>query len=216
MEATFKGFLGRENFHLSLRTRPFTYEIIVDYQGNDPGVYARAHELLDFYRHTHTYAIVVLDKAWQGAPSSAQKIRRYITKNLVKRGWYKENVEVIVIEPELEAWIWQDSPHIAKAFEYDPPGYTSIRKWLEAEGFWKAADLKPVQPKEAFELLAKKADVPLSGAIYRDITSRISVSQCQDQPSANCVRHYSAGSLNNREASSKSSFVSAIRKSLLH
>lgn len=179
MEYTFKGFLERNDFHMRLGTRPFTFEIAVDYQGNDPGVYNKGHELLRPYCNTHEHAVVVLDQAWQGAPS-AQRIKMKIRRNLTQNGWRAENVEVIVIEPELETWIWQDSPHIARAFTYDHQPHPSIRAWLEHEGLWRATDAKPARPKEAFEQLARKAGLPLSSAIYHKIAGRVSVHGCID------------------------------------
>lgn len=75
MEATFIGFLTREQFHLSLGIRQFEFDIaedlIVDESGNDPGVYTRAHEFLRPYQRTHRYAVIVLDNAWEGSPGVA-------------------------------------------------------------------------------------------------------------------------------------------------
>src|SRR5207248_1007493 len=135
MEQTFKGFLERESFHLSLGTRPFTYDNIVDRQNNDPGVYKRGHELLHrFYGECH-HAIAVLDNEWEGSPGP-EIIQRHMKENLARKGWRKEDVEIIVIVPELEIWLWQDSPHVAAAFRFDHPLQPSLKKWLEVRGHW--------------------------------------------------------------------------------
>src|SRR5947208_12344713 len=114
MEYAFKGFLERSNFHLSLGIRPFTYEIIVD-PASDPGVYTRGHELLRLYCQTHRHAIVVLDNDWHGSPG-ATTIQTTIKQRLAQNGWSSGNVEVVVIVPELEIWLCQDSLHVAEAF----------------------------------------------------------------------------------------------------
>jgi hypothetical protein len=104
-----------------------------------------------------------------------------IKQNLVRNGWQAANVEVVVIEPELEIWLWQDAPHIANAFnKFDYQPYPSLRKWLEAQELWRSTDLKPAQPKKAFELVARKAGLPPSGAIYRKIAQQVSARKCID------------------------------------
>ena len=179
MESAFKGFLGRNNFQLSLGIRSFTADIIVDAQNGDPGLYKRGHEFLQLYHRSHQYAVVVLDNAWEGSPGPA-RIRETIKRNLTRNGWREDNVEVVVIEPELEVWLWQDSPHIAQVLRFDHQPFPSLRQWLEDQRLWNTTDLKPAQPKEAFQLVARKADLPLSGAIYGHITRLVSVHRCED------------------------------------
>jgi hypothetical protein len=179
MESTFKGFLGRNNFHLNLGTGPFTAEIIVDRQGRDSGVYKRAHEFLRGYHSTHGHAVAVLDNAWEGSPG-ASIIEATIKDNLMRNGWREENVEVIVIEPELEIWLWQDSPSIAGALRFDHSPYPTLKKWLEAKGFWQDDALKPARPKEAFEHIARKSGFPISGATYARMVQQLSVRRCTD------------------------------------
>jgi hypothetical protein len=100
---------------------------------------------------------------------------------LLGRGWAEGSVEVIVIEPELEVWLWQDSPHIARAFKnFDYSPHSSLRKWLEARGFWEPTALKPARPKEAFELLCRTSRTPRSSAIYQKIAQQVSVRTCMD------------------------------------
>jgi hypothetical protein len=104
MAAAFIGFFTREQFHKSLGIRQFEFDpqqdVIVDESGNDPGVYTRGHELIRPYRQTHRYAVVVLDKAWDGSPG-VEEIHDAIQENLIKTGWNQENCAVIVINPEL-------------------------------------------------------------------------------------------------------------------
>lgn len=99
IEATFIGFLTREQFHLSLGTRQFEFEqaedLIVDVSGNEPGVYTRAYELLRSYQRTHRYAVIVLDNAWEGSPG-VTAIENNIRVNTLKTGWNEDNFAVIV------------------------------------------------------------------------------------------------------------------------
>jgi hypothetical protein len=177
MEATFDGFLKRDDFHHRLRTSHFTFEIGVDYAGNDAGIYTRAHEILRVVHREFQHAVVALDHAWQGAPAP-QKIRETIKNNLTRNGWHKDNVEVVVIEPELEIWLW--TPAIAQDLGLDQNLFVSLRETLAEKGLWQLGTLKPARPKEAFELLCKNIRKPRSGALYSRITSRIFVNRCND------------------------------------
>jgi len=82
MEAAFKGFFSRQNFHYALGTAQFSFDskqdMICDRAGNDPGVYTRAHELLRPYQSSHQNAVIVLDNAWEGSPG-VDKIRSDIS-----------------------------------------------------------------------------------------------------------------------------------------
>ncbi|GAA6623912.1 methylation-associated defense system protein MAD4 [Scytonema sp. NUACC26] len=179
MEATFLGFLTREKFHLSLGIHQFKFEInedlIVDESGSDPGVFTRAHEFLRLYQRTHHHAVIVLDNDWEGSPG-VNAIEERISSNMLKSGWKDNNFAVIVISPELEAWILQDSPVVATAFKYkqDVP----LRQWLEKKGLWQSSSAKPNDPKKAVEETLKISKTPRSSAIYRQITSRVSVKGC--------------------------------------
>ncbi|WP_445626601.1 methylation-associated defense system protein MAD4 [Nostoc sp. DSM 114167] len=180
MEAAFTGFLTRKQFHRSLGIRQFAFDpqqdIIVE-AGSDPGVYNRAHELIRLYQKTHRYAVVVLDNAWDGSPG-VERISNNIMENLIETGWDEENCAVIVIDPELEIWILQDNRNVEEAFRFkkDVP----LRKWLEEKGLWDASALKPADPKKAVEDALKFSRTPRSSAIYKNITSKVSVKGCTD------------------------------------
>ena len=96
----------------------------------------------------------MLDKNFGGRLPAAV-VREEILSNLLHNGWSAECVEVVVIDPELEVWLWQrGNPHVARAFRYN--GSVSLEAFLEAEGFWSAAALKPARPKEAARLLLRR------------------------------------------------------------
>jgi hypothetical protein len=182
MEAAFIGFFTRDKFHQSLGIRQFEFDpeqdIIVDEAGNDPGVYTRAHELIRSYQKTHHYAIVVLDNAWEGSPG-VEKIHNDIKANLIATGWDDERCAVIVIDPELEVWILQDNPNVEEAFRFKQ-GNLSLRTWLLQKGLWDASATKPADPKKAVEDALRISRTPRSSAIYKNITSKVSVKRCVD------------------------------------
>jgi hypothetical protein len=50
----------------------------------------------------------------------------------------------------------------------------------DVQRYWIKEELKPRHPKEALETLLKKQNIRRSSALYRQITSRVSVKDCQD------------------------------------
>ncbi len=176
MAEVFKGFLEREEFHRSLGCGAFDFDPSQDLivESSDPAVFHRAHLLLEPYQRSYRHALVALDAAWGGSPGAAA-ITAGIEEKLRSR-W--EHCAVIVIDPELEAWIWQDSPHVATAFRYRAKRL--LREWLRDTGDWPADASKPPDPKAAVEKVLRYTRTPRSAAVYRRIVSRISVRSCGD------------------------------------
>lgn len=183
MAAAFKGYFGRAQWHLSLGCAPFDFsteiggDLIVDEGGNDPGVYTKGHELLRPFQRSHERALVVLDSEWEGSPGKID-IEQHITGALVTSGWEEGKVKVIAIDPELENWLWQDSPHVAAALKYK--GQPPLRQWLEQHGWWPQGAAKPPRPKEAAEWVLRQTRSPRSSAIYQQLAARIGIAGCTD------------------------------------
>ena len=177
ISAMLKGFLNRDQFHRSLQCGFFDFDnnsdVLVD-ANRDPGVFTRGYTLLAPYASTHRRAVVILDAEWQGAPP-AEEIAAKIVADL-QPTWASHLV--VVIEPELEAWIWQDNVHVAKEMGVDD--FSTLRGELEQRGFWIEGEAKPRHPKEAVEYALRKARRPRSNAIYESIASRVSTKHCVD------------------------------------
>lgn len=183
MAAAFRGYFGRQQWHLSLQCAPFDFDgavggdLIVAEGGNDPGVFNRGHELLRPFQPSHQRALVVLDTEWDGSPGKAV-IEEHITANLVASGWEAAAVKVIAIEPELENWLWQDNPHVAQALRYNQP--PSLRQLLERNGWWPQGAVKPPRPKEAAEWVLRQTRQPRSSSVYQRLAAEISIRGCTD------------------------------------
>jgi len=184
MEQVLIKFLSRGHLEGRLGCRTFDFDprqdVKVDVRnGNtDGGIHRRAHELLRLFQRSHQNAVVMLDQKF-GGQLPAAVIREEIRHNLLHNGWSAECVEVVVIDPELEVWLWQRrNPHIARAFRYN--GAISLEEFLEAEGFWPSAAMKPAQPKDAAHLLLRRYRAGVPVVVYRLTIEHISVSGCQD------------------------------------
>ncbi|MGP4097182.1 methylation-associated defense system protein MAD4 [Nonomuraea sp. KM90] len=175
MEQMLRGFFGRDQFHRSLACGAFDFDPsqdIVVAPTKDPGVYSTAHELLRPYEASHHRAVVMLDAAWDGSPGSPAI---YDQVKLKLTGVWDE-FAVVVIDPELEAWIWQDSPHLAEVFKC-PADFRAI---LAKSGHWPATMKKPPDPKAALDHLRRRYKLKIFNADFRKLAARISVRHCED------------------------------------
>lgn len=181
MQAAFEGFLTRPGFYQSIRCGQFDFDPRQDVRvaagDNDPGLFTRGHELLSPFQSSHHRAIVVLDAAWGGSPG-VNAIKERLSTRITSTGWQEGTFQVIVIDPELENWIWQKNNHVACGL-----GYANIEA-LMAEAViqdaWPNDATKPTQPKEALEAILQRKRIPRSSAIYKKITSQVSIRRCRD------------------------------------
>jgi len=184
MAQVLRSFLSRGYLEGRLGCRTFDFDfqqdVVVNVRnGNtDGGIHRRAHELLRRYIRSHQNAVVILDQKFGGRLSAAV-VRGEILGNLLRNGWSAECVEVVVIDPELEVWLWQRrNPHIARAFRYN--GAVSLEEFLAAEGFRPSAAVKPAKPKEAASLLLRRYHAGVPMVVYTRVVKNISISGCQD------------------------------------
>lgn len=84
-----------------------------------------------------------------------------------------------MIEPELEAWVFSDSPHVAEALGWS--GRTpDLATWLREGGFWEPGRVKPEDPKRAVDEALREARVRRSSSIYRTLAGKVSLQRCRD------------------------------------
>ena len=176
MEAAISGLLARPR---ALGMRSITAEILV-HPRRDPGCFHQAPELLSGYRTGAKHALVIFDHAREGVPAvSAAEVERLAEEQLLRAGMGSWALAV-VIEPELEVWVFSDSPHVASAVGWADrePG---MRPALEAANLWEKDASKPSDPKAALEWALREARRPRSSSIYRDLARRVSTKRCQDR-----------------------------------
>ncbi|GIV85523.1 MAG: hypothetical protein KatS3mg052_2530 [Candidatus Roseilinea sp.] len=171
MEAAVQGLLTR---NAALGIRPLDAEIKV-HPRRDPGVFGEGIDFLRSLHNKYRHGLLVLDAAWEGAPQDVQSEIDQALDNAGLAGW----AQAIVIVPELEAWVWSDSPHVDEALGWagrDP----ALKEWLQQKGLWAATDPKPKHPKAAVESALYEVRKPRSSAIYRTLAQTVSVERCQD------------------------------------
>lgn len=127
------------------------------------------------YRH----ALVVFDH--QGSARDAQPTDRLageVRDRLAANGW-GDRAEVVVLDPELEVWVFADSPHVEHCLGWRR-GRGTLRRWLEARKLWTPGRAKPEAPREALDEVLRELRRPRSSALYRCIAERVSLAGCTD------------------------------------
>lgn len=190
MQQMLEGFFTRAEFHRTLGCAPFAIDprpnrdVFVAAGQNDSGLYKRARALLAPHLHTHERAVVMVDNDFS-ASKGAEDVRERVRTDIAAI-WDEELTEVLVLDPEIEAWFWQpDNPHIAREMGYRGVSY---RRELESAGFWPAGCPKPPRPKEAREHLNRLHRLDPSDAVFRRIAAQVSVKGCVD-PAFETLRH---------------------------
>jgi hypothetical protein len=184
MRQTLLGFLSRNDVHkpYNLGTAPFAFDPNEDLFSSvtlDPGTYSTGEELLRPFQKTHRRAVVILDAEWDGSPG-AVTIRANLTKRIVGTGWAADACKVIVIDPELEAWIWQRNNKVATALKFASV-HEMVKAVQDAKINWPDGQDKPTRPKEALQAVAtKRRGIGFSSAVHKSITSVVSATACQD------------------------------------
>lgn len=96
------------------------------------------------------------------------------------KGHWGEQGAVVVIAPELDIWVWSDSPHVDQILGW-ADRTPDLRSWLKEEGYMVSNQEKPKNPKEALEKALRMARKPRSSAIYQSLAERVSLARCSDR-----------------------------------
>lgn len=175
-EQCLEGLLPK--LHLKIEVRKFTYKV-KKHKMHDAGCRKSSHDLLRAECKLYNYCIVMLD--WEGAGfenGTAEDLEKEISHNLSINGWENRNA-VIVIQPELENWMWVRSPNVAKQLGWD--SVEDLYTELQRQNFMLSEVTgKPLRPKEAFERVLRLKDKPRSSSIFKEIASTVSFKNCVD------------------------------------
>lgn len=170
VEHTVKGLLGRPR---DLGLRDVEYDIFV-HPRRDPGCLLGAHEFLRPFHSDYRFALVMFDHQGSGQerepPSTlVDRVRLQLERN----GWLSR-AEVVVLAPELEVWVWSDSPQVDDCLGW-AGRQPSLREWLAAKDYWPPDAPKPADPKTATEEALREVRKPRSSAIYLALAQQVSL-----------------------------------------
>ena len=174
IEEAFTAVLGHPS---SLGTRPVRFERR-RHPNRDGGCRANAAEFLRPFRRRFSHALVVFDREGCGSSAPRSEIERRVESELAHSGWQTRG-KAIVIDPELEGWLWSDSPAVLKGLGWNR-GYAELRSWLEEEEVWDHSSAKPHKPKVALNRTLRRTRRRRSARVYGEIAAGVSLTRGQD------------------------------------
>lgn len=170
----------------SLGIRPVTWRI-EQYEGRDGGCRVRAHEYLRTVLKQAAYALVVFDREGCGREQGTrEELEQEVEARLASSGW-GDRAAAVVIDPELEIWVWSDSPRVGEVLGWREESL-GLREWLTEQGFLRSGQIKPDRPKEAVGRILGRIRRPRSSQIYAGLAQRVSLDRCTD-PAFRKLRH---------------------------
>jgi len=152
---------------------------LMRYAKRDSGCYKDAVNLLRPPQRTHNHAMIIFDRDGCGAESQTRdEIELEIESQLHANGWSKDRVAVVVIEPELEAWIWAPTPRVSSQLGWE--SVEAMRSFLKSKRLWDANAPKPRNPKEAMKLAMREKRQTLSARVFEGLATSVGLTNCQD------------------------------------
>ncbi|MBN1510552.1 MAG: hypothetical protein JXB13_00925 [Phycisphaerae bacterium] len=156
--------------------RPSVAAIIV-HPNRDPGVFHTGHQLIRPFVGAARFALIVFDRAWEGAPSTDAEALSTQVEGRCRCDW-GDHASCVCIDPEVENWVWSDSPHVATALGW--PDRSELLCWLRSRGLWPADAAKPPDPKAAFEAAVREKKIVPSSSIFGKLARNVGLDRCHD------------------------------------
>ncbi len=152
------------------------------HEQRDPGCFNDGHNFLRPFCTRYEHALVILDKAFDKKAKQAkrgrQALEQTIEGNLSRNGW-KDRAAAVVIDPELEIWVWSTSPELDECL-----GWTNrepdLRTWLRDQKLWPVQNEKPPDPKQAMHDAMKKVGKAVSARIFGQLAKTVAFQECRD------------------------------------
>lgn len=175
-EHSIRGILERPR---RLSIRDIECDVFV-HPHKDPGCLLEAHDFLRSQQKRYYRALVVFDCEGCGRETAlAEELERDVEGHLSGAGW-QDRAGCVVISPELEVWVWSDSPVVDQVCGWAgrAPG---LRQWIAQNGYDIDSNGKPIRPKEALDDAIREAGVNRSSYLFREIAKSVSFRRCTDR-----------------------------------
>ncbi len=175
MKFAMEGLLSRPQ---ALALRPLSAVFYI-HPESDPGCLLHADAFLRPFARRFAHAIVMFDREGCGKDTRTRaELELQVVSTLSRSGW-AARAAAIVIDPELENWVFSDSPEVDAAMGWKRD-FPPLRIWLEEQNFLAAGQIKPTHPKEAMEAALRRARMPRSSSIYGRLARNVSFGRCTD------------------------------------
>ncbi len=179
IEYTVKGVLTR---YQALGIRQLVYQQDFDcfvHPEHDPGCLRTSENFLRPLANQYEHALVLFDREGCGKDHlSREVIEQEVEDRLSQSGW-NNRAKVIVLDPEIETWVWSDSSHVDKVLGWEGK-QPDLRTWLQSQSFLFPGQLKPERPKEAMQSALRQSGKSRSSALYFQLAEKVSLNRCVD------------------------------------
>ena len=162
----------------ALGIRPIESDIR-DFFERDPGCARHGVEFMSNLSNKYDHGLLIFDHEGSGREQThPQDLQKELNEEFTRSAW-GERARTVVLSPELEVWVWSNSPHVD-----DVAGWRnrqpSLRPWLIERGWLQESQVKPAHPKEAFEAALREVRKQRSSSLYQQIAERVSLSRCEE------------------------------------
>lgn len=169
-----RGLLSRPD---TLGIREIDFRVIV-HPKRDPGCARTSHEILRLFCRNYDRALLLFDKEGSGCESQRTDALTEVIRNRLSANGWGDRADVIVLEPELEAWIFPPTAEVQRCLGWNQ--LIALRVWLETERFCLVGHPKPRRPKEALERILFTLRRPRSSSIYECLGRSVNFQACAD------------------------------------
>lgn len=163
----------------SLGIRPITFTVFTE-PGHDPACARTGVQFLDQFVGQFQRALLMFDYEGSGMEQTCTPDELQTTLDTQLHGGpWGTNAKTLLLNPELEAWVWSDSPQVSEAIRWKG-SRESLTAWLIQEGRLAQGQPKPPRPKEAFDAALYAAGQPHSASLFGRLAENVSFRRCTD------------------------------------
>lgn len=175
MERAIRALLSRSR---SLGIRTIDAEV-KRHEQQDSGCRKHGVSYLANFRREYQHALLIFDHEGCGREQiPAPDLESGLEAELETR--WGDHAAAVVIEPELESWVWSDSPHVDEVLRWTGRR-PHLRAWLQERGLLTQGETKPRRPKEAMETALRAVNWPRSSDLYQALAGKVSLTRCTDR-----------------------------------
>lgn len=164
----------------ALRIAEITVDVLRHPQ-RDPGCRTASDVLLVPSRTRYWKAMVIFDYHGSGENNLvAEELEYSLEQRYESQGWEPDTVAFVVIDPELEAWIFGATcRQLQSVVGWSQP--QTARDWLSERGYLAHGDIKPENPKAAVTAMLGLAKKPLTSKLFVELAHYAGLNRCQDR-----------------------------------
>ena len=145
MQQALKGLLARPQA-LGIR------EVEVDiypHPRHDPGCALRGVEFMSDWSDQYHHGLLMFDHEGSGREQThPQELQKALNEDFANSAW-GERAKTVILCPELEVWVWSDSPHVSRVAGWGN-GNRQLRSWLIEQNISKKVNQSPHVPRKLF------------------------------------------------------------------